>query len=727
LTQYDYDIGVLSDFRFPGGTSASLAEEIRAQSGAGYTTALIPARAVNLKRRRGFNSRIVSAVQAGQAELVAPDAEINVRLLVIRQPSIFLADPDPTPRVKADKVLMIVNQIHQQNGDEPDAYAEGLIETRDRLRALFGEQITWAPIGPLVRTALTRTRVPLNLAEEDWHNILNADEWWLPRDAYVADRPVIGRHARPTWKKWPESPNDILAAYPDDERFGVKILGGGEVAAKILGRVPDNWVLYPFNSIHPMRFLGEIDFQVYYHHPGEPEAFGRTIAESLASGTPTVVSEDFRQLFEDACIYADPSDVKGIVAELYSDPASYRERAEFGHSFIKERFSHDLHKRRVRDLIGEPTTRPRARRQTRPQKTLLFFTSNGAGMGHLTRMMAIARRLPDSIRPIFATLSTGMQVVRQSGYFCEFIPRAPGHKPSEWNAFLEQRLIEILRRYDVDAFIFDGTVPFQGLLAAKEATGVPGAWCRRGMWQEGKSEKIPQRAKHFELVIEPGEFAEDYDQGATVAFREEATRVGPILMLDESEVLDRTAARAELGLDQSGLAVLVGLGAGNDEDTASPTRLAVEKLLQRPEIQVVVAEWVIQKEAFDLPDRVKPIKTYPISRLLRAFDFAFSAAGYNSYHEHIGFGVPTIFIPIDTQLDDQPARARYAESVGAGLCLDPFSEAGLERRLEVMLKEDSRREMAERCRNLFPGNGAEDAMKALEQLVLAPAQRAVSS
>jgi spore coat polysaccharide biosynthesis predicted glycosyltransferase SpsG len=726
LTQYDYDIGVLSDFRFPGGTSASLAEEIRAQSSAGYTTALIPARAANLKRRRGFNSRIVSAVQAGQAELVAPDAEVNVKLLVIRQPSIFVEDPDPLPRVKADKVLMIVNQIHT-NGAGPEAYARQLAETRDRLRAMFGDEIIWAPIGPIPRTALNRTRVPLNLAEQDWHNVLNADEWWMPRDAYVADRPTIGRHGRPTWKKWPENPDDILAAYPDDERYGVKILGGGEVAAKIIGRVPENWVLYPFNSMHPRRFLGEIDFQVYYHHPGEPEAFGRTIAEALASGTPTLVSPDFRPLFEDACIYAHPSDVKEIVSHLYDDPAAYQQRAEFGHAFIKERFGHEVHKRRVRDLIGEPTSSPRARRATQAKKTLLFFTSNGAGMGHLTRMMSIARRLPPTVRPIFATLSTGMQVVRQAGYFCEYIPRAPGHMPSEWNAFLEQRLTEIIRRYDVDALVFDGTVPFQGLLGAKEATGIPGAWCRRAMWQEGKSEKIPRRAKHFELVLEPGEFAEEYDRGATVAHREEATRLRPILLLDESEVLDREQARKELGLSESGLAVLVGLGAGNDEDTASPTRIAVEKLLQQPEIEVVVAEWLIQKAAFDLPDRVKPIKTYPISRLLRAFDFAFSAAGYNSYHEHIGFGVPTIFIPTQTQLDDQPARARYADNVGVGLSLDPFSESGLERRLELMLSEDSRREMADRCRELFPGNGAEDAMRAVEQMVFAATPGAVSS
>jgi hypothetical protein len=44
-----------------------------------------------------------------------------------------------------------------------------------------------------------------------------------------------------------------------------------------------------------------------------------------------------------------------------------------------------------------------------------------------------------------------------------------------------------------------------------------------------------------------------------------------------------------------------------------------------------------------------------------------------------------------------------------------------------MLSEDSRREMADRCRELFPGNGAEDAMRAVEQMVFAATPGAVSS
>ena len=48
------------------------------------------------------------------------------------------------------------------------------------------------------------------------------------------------------------------------------------------------------------------------------------------------------------------------------------------------------------------------------------------------------------------------------------------------------------------------------------------------------------------------------------------------------------------------------------------------------------------------------VRDFPLSRRFRAFDLAVSAAGYNSFHELLRFGVPTLFIPNqDTALDDQ--------------------------------------------------------------------------
>ena len=52
---------------------------------------------------------------------------------------------------------------------------------------------------------------------------------------------------------------------------------------------------------------------------------------------------------------------------------------------------------------------------------VLFTTSNGTGLGHLTRSMAIARRLPEKVEPLFLTLSAAAPVVEGMGFPVEYV------------------------------------------------------------------------------------------------------------------------------------------------------------------------------------------------------------------------------------------------------------------------------------------------------------------
>ncbi|MGC8001020.1 hypothetical protein, partial [Salmonella enterica] len=72
-------------------------------------------------------------------------------------------------------------------------------------------------------------------------------------------------------------------------------------------------------------------------------------------------------------------------------------------------------------------------------------------------------------------------------------------------------------------------------------------------------------SSYFDLVIEPGEYAERYDEGVTTQ-RDDAVRVAPITLLSGDEVLDRGSARRELGYGQDDRVVLITLGAGNIND-----------------------------------------------------------------------------------------------------------------------------------------------------------------
>ena len=120
------------------------------------------------------------------------------------------------------------------------------------------------------------------------------------------------------------------------------------------------------------------------------------------------------------------------------------------------------------------------------------------------------------------------------------------------------------------------------------------------------------------------------------------------------------------------------MGSGSNNDIERSLDQAVIAA-RRLDLQLVVAEWLIQQA----PVRRRGLRyltAFPNARHFRAFDFAISAAGYNSFHELLHLGVPTIFVPNDNQkVDDQRARAVWAEGRGAAICLPRGAESSLPR------------------------------------------------
>jgi UDP:flavonoid glycosyltransferase YjiC (YdhE family) len=137
--------------------------------------------------------------------------------------------------------------------------------------------------------------------------------------------------------------------------------------------------------------------------------------------------------------------------------------------------------------------------------------------------------------------------------------------------------------------------------------------------------------------------------------------------------------------------------------------------------QPVLAESTIATAPMPPIDGARVVKLYPVSRYLRAFDLTVSAAGYNSFHEQVGFGIPTVFLPnTATKLDDQVGRARFAAATGVALSVEDPASAELEEALDRMVRPEVRAALARRCADLTFPNGAAAAAAWLSGL---PARR----
>ncbi len=360
----------------------------------------------------------------------------------------------------------------------------------------------------------------------------------------------------------------------------------------------------------------------------------------------------------------------------------------------------------------------RARSTGEGEAKVLFATSNGTGLGHLNRAMAIARRLPEGIEPVFFTLSQAVGVVIEAGFRAEYFPsyrRPASGSDWQWNMRLRRRFEQLLADERPNLVVFDGVHPYRALTHVLSAAGAPrSVWCRRPLWRPGSPAAALARSGAFDAVLEPGELAADADEGPTVARRAEAIGVDPMVYLDRAELLSRRRAAKALGLDPERTTALVNLGQGGTVDIA--TAAVLERLGAEPDLQVAALQSGIGP-GLEVPAEVVLLNaTFPMSRYFRAFDLAVSAAGYNAFHELIAFRVPSLFVPMPRNTDDQAARARWAADEDVALAVSGPEDGGLGERLEELLDGRRRKRLVAGCKGAWRGNGALGAAEVLAGL-----------
>lgn len=367
--------------------------------------------------------------------------------------------------------------------------------------------------------------------------------------------------------------------------------------------------------------------------------------------------------------------------------------------------------------VSGPVILPTTQRRRIQAARILFMPTNGAGLGHVTGLLAIARRLKTDTRIteiVFLTTSEALNLIRQEGFVAYHHP-APDQLRDKipakgWQHSFQSLFDMIVNNHGINVFVFDGVSAASVVPAIARHKSMYKVWVRRMLLKEGKAEMFDQKADFFSLQLCLGELGQEsitQDSAGRIT-------VPPMVFLDRNELLPRQDVIEQLGLNPAKKTVFVQLGAGNINDINTQSEIVIETVRQFDDIQVVLAESPISHGRFKYFRGVRTIKDYPLSRYYQGFDIVISAAGYNTVTELGYFGTPSIFIPnLETGADDQLGRAMIAQQAGIGMVLNPLTASGLRECLEKLLDDTNNAEFRERCLSLCSVNGSDVAAQVL--------------
>ncbi len=327
---------------------------------------------------------------------------------------------------------------------------------------------------------------------------------------------------------------------------------------------------------------------------------------------------------------------------------------------------------------------------------VVSYAINGRGMGHLVRQLSILRWIKRIATVLgikhelwIITSSEADTLARREG-ICAF--KMPSKAMLRDAGIDPHRYLSIARGWVLNAVA--GLHP--DLLLVDTFPG--GSF--------GELVNVLEMAKHRVLVARRvrDHFAEQASYANLIPAYDDcivpdSRDVGPILLRERSELLTRKDARAVLGIPEHARAAYLSLGGGGEQTAAGRLPSLCRALVDDGWHVVVAAGPLYQGHECRGPN-ITWLDRYCPLELMNGVDAAVSAAGYNSFHELMYAGVPTVFLPLPRIADDQLERSQRAEKAGAGRVAHRDEDI-----VELLKSPGS----AQAARRLVPHNGARQA------------------
>ncbi|TFG63758.1 MAG: UDP-glucosyltransferase, partial [Spirochaetales bacterium] len=308
---------------------------------------------------------------------------------------------------------------------------------------------------------------------------------------------------------------------------------------------------------------------------------------------------------------------------------------------------------------------------------ILFYAVNGLGLGHVTRLLAMAREIR-KLKPrweiLFITTSESDALYRE-GFASVKLPsktvaRATGMSVPGHLSILHQAAWSVFASFKPDTTVVD-TFPegfaheLDQVLRWEESKFVY-------VFRQRREVKLNDRyfqslLRRYRLILVPHNPGEE---GIRITGNDRVVHTGPILIRGRRDLRDADEVKRAYGLPQDKKLILINMGGGGQAGLETILGKIVRAVNGVPGCYPVAALGGLSPDmALSGCGIIRGC--YPVCELYKAFTGIIAGCGYNTVHEVLYFRKPGIFIPFERTVDDQERRALWVKEKGAGLTADP--------------------------------------------------------
>lgn len=301
---------------------------------------------------------------------------------------------------------------------------------------------------------------------------------------------------------------------------------------------------------------------------------------------------------------------------------------------------------------------------------LVFYAINGTGLGHLTRLLAIARSARELLHTLgeradirFITTSDGSEIAGDFPVYkvpSKLSVRQTQIDPADFLSASRMLVLNLVAQLRPHCLVLD-TAPFG---AFQEASMLKGLARSMIFVDRHKDPQVAQSSLHqthlalYDRILVPDEEGEAQRYPLESTLLDRRRFVGCVSAFQPETALSRDQVRAYFGVPPGKRLIYVSAGGGGDPESRQGLQHLVEVLAQDPRNRLLVGYGPLHRGPQLYRGNVIPLNLPEASGFFLGLDAAVSAAGYNSYQELLDAGVPTVFYAQPKGMDRQDERLR---------------------------------------------------------------------